>query len=223
VEQSVASGLPAGLDAPARKEALHEALVNGPGWKGALVFLGNPITALLLATILSLFFLGLARGTSSQKLLHLSTKALAPAGLIILITGAGGVFKEVLKQTGVADALKLAFEGSALTPLMLGYVFAAVIRIAQGSATVAMLTAGGLLAGLGGNLPESYLSFCVVGIAAGASGFSHVNDSGFWIVSRYFGLTEKETLRTWTLLSTAVSLVGFALCLLGSFLWCGRF
>jgi Gnt-I system low-affinity gluconate transporter len=168
----------------------------------------------LLATLIAIHFLGTRRGVDRDTLLEVSTKALGPAGIIILITGAGGVFKGVLKETGITDALAIAFGDSGIPILVLAWVFATLIRVAQGSATVAMLTAAGLMAGFVDGLSQPQLALVTVAIAAGATGFSHVNDSGFWMISRYFRMSEAETLRTWSVISTLISVVGFCLALI---------
>ena len=169
------------------------------------------MVALLGATILAIWFLGTKRGGTKEEILELCTKALGPAGIIILITGAGGVFKGVLISTGIADALANVFGDSGIPIVALAYIFATLVRIAQGSATVAMLTAAGLMAGFTEDLSQPVLALITVAIAAGATGFSHVNDSGFWMISRYMGMNEKQTLKTWSLISTAISLVSFAI------------
>lgn len=97
--------------------------------------------------------------------------------------------------------------------LVLAYLFALLVRIAQGSATVAMVTAAGLISGVAQGLPQPQLALVVIAIAAGASGVSHVNDSGFWMVSRYMMMTEKQTFQTWTVMSSIVSVTGFLLAL----------
>ena len=122
----------------------------------------------------------------------------------------------MLKETGITDALALAFGQSQIPVLVLAYVFATLIRIAQGSATVAMLTAAGLMGGFVGDLGQADLALVTICIAAGATGFSHVNDSGFWMISRYFRMTEAQTLRSWSVISTMISVVGFGLALLVS-------
>jgi len=168
----------------------------------------------MISTLMAIFFLGTRRGATRDQLVELSTKALGPAGIIILITGAGGVFKGVLIATGIADALKELFADSGIPLLVLAYIFATLVRIAQGSATVAMLTAAGLMTSFAEGLSQPLLALVACAIAAGATGFSHVNDSGFWMISRYMGMTEKQTLKTWTLISTAISFVSFAIILL---------
>ncbi|MFK7766574.1 MAG: GntP family permease [Mariniblastus sp.] len=181
-----------------------------------LFFLGHPVIALLLATVAALIYLGYMRGFDRTELMDVSTKALGPAGIIILITGAGGVFKGVMIESGVADALSTACENWGIPVLLLAYLFAVFVRVAQGSATVAMVTAAGLMTAMVDGLSQPQLALVVVAIAAGASAVSHVNDSGFWMVSRYMMMTEKQTFQTWTVISTVVSVVGF---LLAALIW----
>ena len=214
VEQAVQAGLELdGVSNSERKNRTAAALDSAPIWQQIIHFLGYPIIALLLSTLLAVYFLGKKRGTPKEELLVLSTRALGPAGIIILITGAGGVFKGVLIATGIADALASAFEGSGIPLVVLAWLFATLVRIAQGSATVAMLTAAGLMYGFVDGQSQATLALVTVAIAAGATGFSHVNDSGFWMISRYFGMSEAQTLRTWSVISTAISLVAFAIIL----------
>lgn len=196
-----------------RGPMLKAALAVGNPFIQFITFIGHPVIALLGSTLFALYFLGTRRGVDQQTLLEISTKALGPAGIIILITGAGGVFKGVLKATGITDALEIMFTDSGISILVLAWVFATLIRIAQGSATVAMLTAAGLMGNFVTDLTQPQLALVTVAIAAGATGFSHVNDSGFWMISRYFRMTEGQTLKTWGVISTAISIVGFLLAL----------
>lgn len=211
VEQYIAAGLPDGLSRDQRGAMLADKLASGPKLLQAITFLGHPVIALLLSTIIALYFLGTRRGVDRETLLEISTKALGPAGIIILITGAGGVFKGVLGATGITGALEEIFRDSGISVLLLAWVFATLIRIAQGSATVAMLTAAGLMGNFVEGMQQPQLALIAVAIAAGASGFSHVNDSGFWMISRYFRMSEGQTLRTWGIISTMISVVGFSI------------
>jgi Gnt-I system low-affinity gluconate transporter len=180
-----------------------------------LYFLGHPFVALLLVTLLAFFLLGTRRGYTRDQLQEIATKALEPAGIIILITGAGGVFKQVLIDSGVGLRLGEMMAGSQMSPLVLAYLIAAFVRVAQGSATVAMTTAAGIMAPLLATLeiPEEVrdreLAFVTIAIAAGSTIFSHVNDSGFWLVNRFFGMSVKDTLKSWSVMTTIVSVVGF--------------
>ena len=180
--------------------------------------LGHPFTALIISTLLALYVLGVKRGLGKDQLMQLSNKALAPAGLIILVTGAGGVLKQILIDSGVGAMLAESMAESAIPPIVLAYLIAAVVRIIQGSATVSMITAAGMMAPLITvfDLRQIDKALIVIAIAAGATILSHVNDSGFWLVGKYMGMNEKETLRSWTIMETIISVTGFLLVLLFS-------
>lgn len=182
-------------------------------------FLGHPFVALTIATLQASYFLGIKRGFSKAQILEISTKALAPAGLIILVTGAGGVFKQVLMDSGVGNFLAQSFGNSSLPPIVLAFILAAVVRITQGSATVSMITAAGIVAPImeAFALSQPQRALIVLSIASGATILSHVNDSGFWLVGKYFGLTETETLKSWTMMETIIALAGFGFSLALSF------
>ena len=146
----------------------------------------------------------------------MATKGLEPVGLIILVTGAGGVFGKVLFATGVGDAVAQWMSDSRLPLVVVAFLIAVVVRVAQGSATVSMVTAAGLVAPVveAGDFSAPRVAAVVIAIAYGATVLSHVNDSGFWLVSRYLGMSERETLRVWTVMETLVGVVGFLVVLL---------
>ncbi|WP_163538770.1 gluconate:H+ symporter [Gracilibacillus sp. YIM 98692] len=184
-------------------------------------FLGHPFVALTIATILTFVFLGTKRGFTRQEVQDIANKGLEPAGIIILVTGAGGVFKQVLIDSGVGDVIGNMMAGSNLPPILLAFLIAAAVRVAQGSATVSMVTAAGLVAPLIGilDLEGPVLGLIVIAVASGATVLSHVNDSGFWLVGRYFGLDVKDTLKSWTVMETLIGLVGLGVALvLGIFI-----
>jgi Gnt-I system low-affinity gluconate transporter len=183
------------------------------------VFIGHPFTALILATLMAAYFLGTRRGYTRKQLLEVSSKALAPAGMIILIIGAGGAFKEMLIESGVGNVLAETISSTKLPPIVLAFVIAAAVRVTLGSATVSMITAAGIIGPILGayNLSEIHLALIVISIASGATILSHVNDSGFWLVGKYLGLTEMQTLRSWTVMETIVALGGFLIALVISF------
>lgn len=178
-----------------------------------IAFVGHPFVALLIGCAVAAWALKANDEASSARLKDGLSRAFEPTAVILLVTGAGGAFKQVLVDTGAGNMLAESFAGLGIGPLVAGFVLAAIVRVAQGSATVAMLTAAGLCApmALAAGLEGWDLARMVIAIAAGASVVSHVNDSGFWLVSRYFGLSERETLKTWTIASTLVGLVGFAI------------
>ena len=176
-------------------------------WMGLI---GHPFTALILANLIAWYLLGIKRGVKKDDLLKISTKSMGPAGIIILLTGAGGVFKEMLVNTGSGEMIAGYLSDGGMGILLFAFIVAALIRVMQGSATVAMITAAGLTAPLLlGGVGELQKALIVIAIASGASIMSHVNDSGFWLVSKYLGLTEKQTFRSWTVMTTILALVGF--------------
>lgn len=180
-----------------------------------ITFIGHPFIALTIAVLMALYWLGTRRGTTREQLSRISMEAMKPAGVIILITGAGGVFKEVLVDSGVGDMLATTMSEIGLPVILLAWLIAAAVRITQGSATVAMITAAGIIYPimLQFELSEPHKALVVLSIAAGATILSHVNDSGFWLVNRYFGMSEKDTLRSWTVMATIVAVMGLILAL----------
>lgn len=172
--------------------------------------IGHPFLALILANLLAWYVLGIRKKVPKETLLKISTKSMAPAGIIILLTGAGGVFKQMLINTGAGDMIASYFSEIGFSTLFFAFIVAALVRILQGSATVAMITAAGVTAPLliesTGEIDKALL---VIAIAAGASILSHVNDSGFWLVSKYLGLSEKQTFKSWTVMTTLLAFTGF--------------
>ncbi|MBK8921204.1 MAG: gluconate transporter [Saprospirales bacterium] len=181
--------------------------------RAAVDLLGTPFVALLAANLLAWIALGLRRGYPSKILLDITTRSLAPAGAIILVTGAGGVFKQVLIETGAGKMLAEQLAGRQIPVFVLAFLAAATVRVLQGSATVAMITAAGIVAPmLAGHVFHPFQNaLLVVAIAAGATTSSHVNDSGFWLVKQYLGLSESETFRVWTMLTTLIALCAIGL------------
>jgi Gnt-I system low-affinity gluconate transporter len=177
-----------------------------------LEFVGHPFIALLLACLYAYVAFGVTRRVPARRLQEIMTRSLEPAGVVVLVTGAGGVFKQVLIDSGVGDLLGAYFSEQAIPPILLAFTLASLIRIAQGSATVAMITAAGLTAPILQHLALSpaQTALVVIAIAAGASVVSHVNDSGFWLVNRFLNQTEAETLKSWTVISTVAGVTGFA-------------
>jgi GntP family gluconate:H+ symporter len=177
-------------------------------------FIGHKNIALFIGAALSLWVLAKQRGLGLKSLEDLVGPPLETAGMIILITSAGGAFGLALRSAGVGDAVKALAQGYHINLILLGWLVAAVVRVAQGSATVAMLTASSIMAPMiaAGGLGCHSL-YMVLAIGFGAMFCSWMNDSGFWVVSRLSGMTEKETLRTWSLQLTADSLIGLVVTL----------
>jgi Gnt-I system low-affinity gluconate transporter len=175
-----------------------------------LEFIGHPFTAILLALLLAIYGLAWRQGMDKEKVMQVCGSALQPAGIILLVIGAGGVFKQVLVDSGVGPALGNALTGAGLPIALACFILAAAVRIIQGSATVACLTAVGLVMPVIEPLhyngaQMAALSLCIAG---GSIVVSHVNDAGFWLFGRFTGATEAQTLKTWTLMETILGTVG---------------
>jgi Gnt-I system low-affinity gluconate transporter len=190
----------------------QRALPEG-GLRTTLEFIGHPFIALLLACLYAYLAFGVSRRVPVRRLQEIMTRSLEPAGVVVLVTGAGGVFKQVLVDSGVGDLLGSYFSQQAIPPILLAFALASLIRIAQGSATVAMITAAGLTAPILQHLMLSpaETALVAIAIASGASVVSHVNDSGFWLVNRFLNQTEAETLKSWTVISTVAGVTGFVM------------
>jgi Gnt-I system low-affinity gluconate transporter len=179
-------------------------------------FIGHPFSALIIATLTAIHFLCIKRGMPRQVILDLSTKALGPAGIIILITGAGGALKQILVDSGIGKMMAESIADSALSPILLAWILAALVRVTQGSATVAMITAAGIIAPVLEvfTLSDPARALVVIAIASGATILSHVNDSGFWLVGKYLGMNEKQTLQSWTVMETIIAVCGLCFALI---------
>ncbi|MEV7421050.1 MULTISPECIES: GntP family permease [unclassified Streptomyces] len=180
--------------------------------RSVIEFFGHPFVALTIALLLAYYLLGIRRGWSRQSLETVSTSSLKPVGNILLVVGAGGVFGAVLKGSGIADALADTFNDVGLPVILLAWLISVVLRVAQGSATVAIVTTAGIVVPLveGQGLSQAHLALIIMAISAGSIFASHVNDGGFWMVAKYFGISERDTLKSWTVLESVLSVAGFA-------------
>ncbi|GAA3456710.1 GntP family permease [Dactylosporangium matsuzakiense] len=176
--------------------------------------IGDPFVALLLAVLLALFTFGYLRGFSRTTVSDMVAGSLLPIAGIVFIIGAGGGFKQVLVAIGIGDAIGKAAAASGISALLLGWLIAVGIRLATGSATVATVTAAGLMAPLLAQLPGTNTALLALAIGSGSLFLSHVNDAGFWLVKEYFGMTVGETFKTWSAMETIISVVSIALILL---------
>jgi gluconate:H+ symporter, GntP family len=175
-----------------------------------LHFIGNPIVALLLALLFSFRSLGRARHFTRNELLRFCNDCLGPTATILLVIGAGGGFNQVLVQSGVGRAIAGMAAGSHVSLLVLAWIVAALIRVATGSATVAIITAAGIVAPIAASMPGTNAELLVLSTGAGALVLSHVNDAGFWLINQYFGMSVKDTFKTWSAMETLISCVGMA-------------
>lgn len=175
-----------------------------------MILIGHPFTALILANLLAWYLLGRSKGLTTKQLGDISSKSLYPAGIIILVTGAGGVYKQTLVDTGAGEMLATQLQSWGLGIIFFAFLAALLVRVLQGSATVAMITAAGLVAPLlsSYDLSAGQLACLVIAISSGATMMSHLNDSGFWLVKEYLKLTEKQGMRVWTVASTIIGVTG---------------
>ena len=176
-----------------------------------LDFIGDPVFALLAAVLLAMVTFGTAVGFSPAVLGKKIGASLAPVGGVMLIVGAGGGFKQSLVDGGTGAAIAKIALAAGLSTLLLGWIVAVLIRLATGSATVATVTAAGIVAPLATGLAPTQLSLVVLSVGAGSLFFSHVNDAGFWLVKEYFGLTVGQTIKTWSIMETVISVTGLVL------------
>lgn len=185
-------------------------------WLPLLDFLGDPIVALLIAVLLAMVTFGTTVGFGASTLSKKVGQSLMPIAGIVFIVGAGGGFKQELVDGGAGTAIAKIAIASGLSTLLLGWMVAVLIRLATGSATVATVTAAGIIAPLTQGLSPAQLALVVLSIGAGSLFFSHVNDAGFWLVKEYFGMTVGQTIKTWSVMETIISVLGLILI---SLLW----
>lgn len=175
---------------------------------------GSPLIALLTAVLVALFTLGKAAGFTKDRLATTVEKSLLPIAGILLIVGAGGGFKQTLIDVGVGEMILEFAESWNISALLLAWLIAVGIRLATGSATVATISAAGLVAPLAADMSTTHGALLVLAIGAGSLFFSHVNDAGFWMVKEYFGMDVGQTIKTWSLMETIISVVGLVFVLL---------
>ena len=191
-------------------------MAEDSGARKFLEFLGTPAVALLLGVLASMVFLGFGSGMNKSQVEKSVGSSLPPIAGILLIVAAGGGFKQMLVDAGVGAVIGDLAKGSGLSPLLLGWLIAVGIRLATGSATVATITAAGIVSPLATTLDKPHLALLVLAIGAGSLFFSHVNDAGFWLVKEYFGMTVGETIKSWSVMETVISVVGLICVLLMS-------
>ncbi len=179
----------------------------------AIRFIGEAGTSMLISLLFAVYSMGIARKIPMKDIMDSCTQAILHIGMMLLIIGGGGAFKQVLIDGGVGDYVAELFNGTSMSPILLAWIIAAILRIALGSATVAALTTAGLIIPMLGQTDVN-LALVVLATGAGSVIASHVNDAGFWMFKEYFGLSMKETFATWTLLETVISVAGLGCVLL---------
>ena len=187
---------------------------KGAQLRQTLDFIGDPVFALLIAVLLAMLTFGTTVGFSASVLTKKIGASLLPIVGVLLIVGAGGGFKQVLVDGGTGIAIAKVALAAGLSTLLLGWMVAALIRLATGSATVATVTSAGIIAPLAVGQSTTQLALVVLAIGAGSLIFSHVNDAGFWLVKEYFGLTVGQTIKTWSVMETIISVMGLGMVLL---------
>lgn len=188
-------------------------------WVQSLRLIGKTPIALLITLIVAILLLRDTR--SFEQIEKICNNALGPICAIVLVTGAGGMFGGVLRASGIGDELSGMMADTGMPIVVAAFIIATVFRVAQGSATVALTTTAALIAptvAAATDLSQFDLCFIVISIASGATVLSHVNDSGFWLMSRFLEMDEKTTLKTWTMLETSIGVTGFIIALIGSIL-----
>lgn len=175
--------------------------------KKVIVFIGNPVIAMLISVLVAIYTLGLSRGKKMTEVMDSLTKSISSITMVLLIIAGAGALKQILIDSGVSDYIGALLNGSNISPLILAWLIATVIRVCVGSATVAGLTAAGIVLPLVASTGVS-AELMVLAIGAGSLMFSHVNDSGFWLYKEYFNLSVKDTLKTWTVMETTVGVMG---------------
>ncbi|MDY5132466.1 GntP family permease [Actinotignum urinale] len=173
-----------------------------------LHFLGTPLEALFITAVYAMIVLGYAQGRSREFVNDEVGKSFASIASILLIVAAGGGLKQILVDSGIDKVIANAISGSNMNLMLAGWLVAVLIRLATGSATVATITSGGIMAPLAANMSQTHLALLVLAIGAGSVFLSHLNDAGFWLVKEYFGMTISQTFKTWSLMETLVSVVG---------------
>ncbi|MFD4133481.1 gluconate:H+ symporter [Streptomyces goshikiensis] len=197
-------------------KALVDIVVDDPAHPVQRVtdVVGSPLIALLAAVLVGMFTLGRAAGFTRERISATVEKSLAPIAGILLIVGAGGGFKQTLIDAGVGQMILELSKSWAVPTLLLAWLIAVAIRLATGSATVATISAAGLVAPLAAGTSTTETALLVLAIGAGSLFFSHVNDAGFWLVKEYFGMTVGQTLKTWSVMETIISVAGLGFVLL---------
>ena len=172
-----------------------------------IISIGNPSIAMLVATLMAIYFLGIKTGRNTKQVMKIVTHSISGIAVVMLVIAGAGALKAIMVETEISDKIGMALSGLGLSPLILAWVIAALIRVSVGSATVAALTAGSIMSPMIGTANVS-LELLVLATGAGSIAFSHINDGGFWLFKEYFNVSIKETFLSWSIMETTVSVVG---------------
>nr|WP_236046654.1 gluconate:H+ symporter [Streptacidiphilus fuscans] len=196
-------------------KAFFDVVVDSPKAVGQRIFdfVGSPLIALLLAVLVGMVTLGKGAGFTKQRISDSLSSSLGPIAGIVFIVGAGGGFKQTLVDVGVANAVSSWADKLHISALLLGWLIAVLIRLATGSATVATITAAGIVSPLAVGMSTTHTALLVLAVGAGSLFFSHVNDAGFWLVKEYFGMSVGQTVKSWSVMETLISVVAIAIIL----------
>jgi len=175
--------------------------------------IGNPVGAMIISLLFALWSMGWFQKKSALEISETVEGAISSIAMLLLIIGGGAAFKQILIDGGIADQVAAMFQGSTISPLLLAWVITVILRVALGSATVAALTAAGLVGPLMATAGVNPALMVIV-IGAGSLAASHVNDAGFWMFKEYFDLDVKQTLKIWTVLETIIAVVGLVMALI---------
>ncbi|MES3702342.1 gluconate:H+ symporter [Staphylococcus arlettae] len=186
---------------------------HAQGLEGFIYFIGSSTTAMLIAVLIAIYTMGIRRKQTMNQIMDTVSNAITPIAMLLLIIGGGGTFKQILIDGGVGDTISQLFHDSQMSPLVLAWLAAAILRVALGSTTVAAISSVGIVLPLLQTVDVN-LSLVVLAIGAGSIFCSHVNDAGFWMFKEYFGLSMKETFLTWTLLESILSILGLGFILI---------
>ena len=190
--------------------SLAQAILPEGGLRRGLGLAGSPVVALLVTTVFAMRAFGRACGFDRARLLRFAEESLPPIAGVLLVVGAGGGFGRVLDTAGVDTAIAQVMGGLTLSPLVFGWLIAALLRLSVGSATVACVTTASIMAPVIAAVPGVNRDLLVVAIGAGSLIASHVNDGGFWLVKEYFSMSVRQTVATWTVMETIISVAGLA-------------
>ncbi len=185
---------------------------QSPG-RSVFAFLGHPFTALIVTMLSCMYVFGFRLGLDRGAVARMSTESLMPIGTLLAIMGGGGAFKQVIVDSGVGPYAGQMLAASRVSPLILAYLVAGAMRVAQGSATVAIITAAGIVAPLVKSIPGYSPEMILLALCCGGTFLSHVNDAGFWLVNESFGMSVPQTLRSWTTMKVITSIVGISIVL----------